>query len=100
MKITDIKISILETPGARRLFELTMIPGMRRPRWTHGHLLSCIFNTSYYEYFGGANEQVGKGIGMLNPLTAVGARMYPPDGSGWGAEWDWDYFNRKVVEVW
>ena len=36
MKITNIKISILETPGASRIFELTMLPGMRRPRWIHG----------------------------------------------------------------
>ena len=36
MKITNIKISMLERPGVRRLFELTMIPGMRRPRWIHG----------------------------------------------------------------
>lgn len=66
----------------------------------HGHLLACIYNTSYYEYFGGANEQIGREIGMLNPLTPIGARMYPPDGPGWGAEWDWNYFNKKVVEVW
>ena len=66
----------------------------------HGHILSCIFNTSYYEFFGGDNEQAGKEIGMLNPLTPVGAQMYPPDGPGWGAEWDWDYFNKKVVEEW
>ena len=66
----------------------------------HGHLLSCIFNTSYYEFFGGANEQAGKEIGMLNPLTPVGARVFPPDGPGWGAEWDWSYFNKKVVEEW
>ena len=36
MKITNVKISILEAPGPRHLFELTMIPGMRRPRWIHG----------------------------------------------------------------
>ena len=66
----------------------------------HAHLLCSISNTSYYEYFGGQNEQVGKEIGLLNPLTPDQAYMSPPDTPGWGAEWDWDYFNSKVVEVW
>lgn len=66
----------------------------------HAHVLSCISNTSYYEYFGGGNEQVGKEIGMLNPLIPDGAYVSPPDTPGWGAEWDWNYFNSKVVEEW
>ena len=36
MKISHIKISILETPNANRVFELAMISGMRRERWIHG----------------------------------------------------------------
>ena len=66
----------------------------------YGHLLACIYKTSYYEYFGGANEQIGREIVMLNPLTPVGAHMHPPNGHGWGAEWNWEFFNKKVVEVW
>ena len=66
----------------------------------HANLLCCISNTSYYEFFGGANEQVGKEIGLLNPATPDKAHISPPDGAGWGAEWDRDYFSKKVVEEW
>ena len=66
----------------------------------HVHLLSCISNTSYYEYFGGQNERAGEEIGMLNPPTPDGAYMSAPDTAGWGAEWDWSYFNNKVVDEW
>ena len=65
----------------------------------HAHLLCCIPNTSYYEFFpGGRLDEVGKEIGMLNPLTPVGGQIAPPAGPGWGAEWDWRYFRKKVVE--
>jgi L-alanine-DL-glutamate epimerase-like enolase superfamily enzyme len=59
----------------------------------HAHLVCAISNTSYYEYFpGGSRDEVGKEIGLTNPPIPVDGYMTPPDGPGWGAEWDWDYF--------
>ena len=67
----------------------------------HAHLLCSIQNTSYYEYFpGGWHDETGKSMGMTNPVTPIKGRISPPDGPGWGAEWDWDLFNRRVLEVW
>ena len=65
----------------------------------NAHLLCCISNTSYYEFFpGGRFDEVGKEIGMLNPLVPVKGYLSPPSGPGWGAEWDWDYFQKRVVD--
>ncbi len=66
----------------------------------HAHLLSSISNTSYYETFGefrGYSEQAGTEIGLLNPLDVIDGHVAPPPGPGWGAEWDWGYFDKKVV---
>ena len=66
----------------------------------HAHLLASISNTSYYETFGefrGHSEESSSEIGMLNPLEVVGGHIAPPSGPGWGAEWDWNYFNKRVV---
>ena len=65
----------------------------------HAHLLSCISNTTYYEYFGGEHERAGKEIGMLNHIEPVDGTIRPPPDPGWGAEWDWDYFNKKRSAV-
>ena len=54
----------------------------------HAHLLCSISNTSYYEFFGGQQEQQGKEIGMTNPPMPVNGWIAPPSGPGWGAEWD------------
>ena len=62
----------------------------------HAHLLCSISNTTYYEYFGGQQEQAGKEIGMTNPIAPKNGTISPPLGPGWGAEWDWDYFERTV----
>ena len=67
----------------------------------HAHLLAAISNTSYYETFGefrGHTERSSTEIGMLNPLDVVDGHVAPPSGPGWGAEWDWTYFNKQVVE--
>jgi L-alanine-DL-glutamate epimerase-like enolase superfamily enzyme len=67
----------------------------------HAHLLCSIQNTSYYEYFpGGWHDETGKSMGMTNPVIPMKGRISPPDGPGWGAEWDWDLFNSRVLEVW
>ena len=66
----------------------------------HAHLLASISNTSYYETFGefrGHSERSATEIGMLNPLEVVDGHVAPPSGPGWGAEWDWNYFQKRVV---
>ena len=66
----------------------------------HAHMMCCIPNTSYYEYFpGGSRDEVGREIGLLNPPTPVDGRITPPDGPGWGAEWDRPYFEKMRVAV-
>jgi L-alanine-DL-glutamate epimerase-like enolase superfamily enzyme len=64
----------------------------------HAQLMCCIPNTSCYEYFpGGTRDEVGKEIGLLNPPVPVDGYISPPEGPGWGAEWDWPYFLKKRV---
>ena len=67
----------------------------------HAHLVCAIRNTSYYEYFpGGSRDEAGKEIGLLNPPLPVDGHIAPPDAPGWGAEWDWDYFQKvRVAEL-
>ena len=67
----------------------------------HAHLLASISNTGYYETFGefrGHSERSSVEIGLLNPLKVVDGHVAPPSGPGWGAEWDWSYFHKRVVE--
>lgn len=65
----------------------------------HAHLLCSISNTSYYEYFpGGWLDEVGKEIGMLNPPLPDKGFLQPPNGPGWGAEWDARQFKKRTVE--
>jgi L-alanine-DL-glutamate epimerase-like enolase superfamily enzyme len=67
----------------------------------HAHLICSVQNTSYYEYFpGGWHDEVGKTLGMMNPVVPENGRIRPPDTPGWGAEWDWDLFEKRTVEVW
>ena len=62
----------------------------------HAHLVCAIRNTSYYEYFpGGTRDEIGKEIGLVNPPVPQDGYIAPPDASGWGAEWDMDYFMKK-----
>ena len=58
-------------------------------------------NTSYYEYFpGGSRDIRGTDLmGLLNPPLPQAGYIQPPDRPGWGAEWDWDYFEKKRVAV-
>ncbi len=64
----------------------------------HSHLLSAIQNTSYYEYFpGGSQDEVGRSLGMMNPVVPVDGYISAPDSPGWGAEWDWDLFRKRTV---
>jgi len=51
--------------------------------------------TTYYEFFpGGTRDLLGKEIGLVNPPTPAGGFVRPPDGAGWGAEWDRAYFEK------
>lgn len=62
----------------------------------HAHMVCALQNTSYYEYFpGGTRDELGKEIGLLNPPLPQTGLIRPPDGPGWGAEWDWPYFTKK-----
>lgn len=64
----------------------------------HAHLVCALRNTSYYEYFpGGSRDEAGKIIGLLNPPIPVDGSIAPPDGPGWGAEWDWARFEAMRV---
>lgn len=66
----------------------------------HAHLGCCIDNTDFYEYFAltpDGNRTGGELWGILNgPLIEEG-HIAPPDGPGWGTEWDEDYFRARVV---
>jgi len=67
----------------------------------HAHLICSVQNTTFYEYFpGGWHDEFGKTLGMMNPTVPVNGRISPPDAPGWGAEWDWDLFKKRTVEVW
>jgi L-alanine-DL-glutamate epimerase-like enolase superfamily enzyme len=66
----------------------------------HAHLVCAVENTTYYEFFpGGSRDEVGKEIGLMNPPVPVAGSIAPPGGAGWGAEWDWAYFESKRVGV-
>ena len=66
----------------------------------HAHMMCCIHNTSYYEYFpNGSRDELGKEIGLLNPAIPINGRIRPPDGPGWGAEWDMGFFKKKRIAV-
>lgn len=66
----------------------------------HAHLACAVENTSYYEYFpNGSRDEAGKEIGLTNPPVPSGGSIQPPEGVGWGAEWDDTYFEKKRVAV-
>ena len=68
----------------------------------HAHLGCCIDNTTFYEFFGRNGEELrrdGERWGMVNaPLIADG-HIAPPDGPGWGAEWDEKRFQSLIVQT-
>jgi len=66
----------------------------------HAHLTCAVKNTTYYEYFpNGSRDEAGKEIGLINPPIPIDGQITPAGGLGWGAEWDWDYFEKKRVTV-
>ena len=42
---------------------------------------------------------MGEEIGLLNPVRPARGVVSYPDAPGWGAEWDWDRFEKKRVAV-
>lgn len=69
----------------------------------HAHLGCCIDNTSYYECSGRfasreGHRQVGQEWGLLNGPLIEDGHLAPPDGPGWGAEWDEAKFQSLIVE--
>ena len=67
----------------------------------HAHLGCCIDNTTFYEAGpDDVEDEIGQGSvwGMVNTPRIVDGHIAPPDGPGWGAEWDWDRFDRMTVE--
>jgi L-alanine-DL-glutamate epimerase-like enolase superfamily enzyme len=68
----------------------------------HAHLGTCIDNTDYYEHSGSVADRAhreGESWGMLNAPVVVEGHLVPPDGPGWGAEWDEEVFQSLVVAV-
>lgn len=66
----------------------------------HAHLGCCIDNTGYYE--AGPTDlvtDVGGPWGLVNTPRIRDGHIVPPDGPGWGAEWDQDRFDALTVEV-
>ena len=66
----------------------------------HAHLGCCIDNTDYYEYFylqGDGNRRQGESWGLLNAPLIEDGHIAPPDGPGWGAQWDEARFRKLVV---
>jgi L-alanine-DL-glutamate epimerase-like enolase superfamily enzyme len=66
----------------------------------HAHLACGIENIDWFEGKppeGGA--EMGEAIGLLNPVRPENGHVTYPDTPGWGAEWDWKYFEKKRVAV-
>ena len=68
----------------------------------HAHLGCCIDNTDYYECSGrfasgDGHRQVSQEWGLLNAPLIEDGHLAPPDGPGWGAEWDEARFRSLVV---
>ncbi len=64
----------------------------------HAHLGCCIDNTWYFEAGRENLTDKGKIWGLTNTPPIVDGHIVPPDGLGWGAEWDWDRFDAMTVE--
>ncbi|MCH7801014.1 MAG: hypothetical protein IIC24_05645 [Chloroflexi bacterium] len=64
----------------------------------HAHLNCGIGNIRWFETsppFDGA--KMGEEIGLLNPVVPQDGWVTFPDTPGWGAEWDWNQFEKKRV---
>ena len=67
----------------------------------HATLGCCIDNTTYFESFNPRCDhlrQQGEVWGLLNGSVVTDGHLTPPDGPGWGAEWDENRFESLIVE--
>ena len=44
-------------------------------------------------------DELGLEVGLLNPPRIIDGCLVPPDGPGWGAEWDMELFAKRTVAV-
>lgn len=59
------------------------------------HLCCGLSATTYYEFFpGGLRDELGEEIGLTNPPLPERGVIRPPDGPGWGADWDRSFFEK------
>ena len=70
----------------------------------HAHLACCIDNTEWYECNGAfigreGHRRMGQRWGLLNAPLVEEGHIGPPDGPGWGAEWDEEKFSALTVET-
>ena len=67
----------------------------------HTHLGCSIKNTTYFESFAPESDSLrkqGEQWGLLNGSMIEDGHLTPPDGPGWGAEWDEARFDSLIVE--
>ena len=66
----------------------------------HAQLGCSIANCDYFEHsVGGGNFALGRTLGLTNPPEIVAGHLIPPEGPGWGADWDMARFENLTVEV-
>ena len=69
----------------------------------HAHMGCCIDNTDFYEHSGRyvreSMRQQAEQWGLLNAPLIEDGHIVPPDGPGWGAEWDEERFQSLVTQT-
>ncbi len=66
----------------------------------HAHTVCGIENIDWFEIAPPADGmEMGKEIGLLNPVIPENGFITYPASPGWGAEWDWKQFEKKRVAV-
>jgi L-alanine-DL-glutamate epimerase-like enolase superfamily enzyme len=63
----------------------------------HAHLGCCIDNTGFYETGGNGFVDTASTWGMINKPLISDGHIIPPDGPGWGAEWDTERFEAMTA---
>jgi len=80
MKITAVRYSILENPtGSGRFNQIVRVPELRRIQYTH------------------RGVRRGPARQVFAEVPIVDGHIAPPDGPGWGAEWDEARFRSLIV---
>ena len=64
----------------------------------HAHIDCGIENIGWFENAPPINgAAMGEEIGLLNPIRPIRGWVTPPDGPGWGSQWDWKRFKSKRI---